>query len=529
MADGMVHYRAGRYDAAAACFERAVEFKHDCAQAHLQLGLAYWKLLRHADAADCFVLAASFDPGLAEAHFSLATLDLQRGDADQARHSFEKALQARPGYADAHVGLGKLASDGGDLDAAYEHFLQAVQADPRHARAYSNLGYVLHKAYYRLDDALNALDTALVLDPQLAEAHCNRGMVLDYVGRCEEAIAECDRALAISPGFAQPQVNRALALLKMGDFARGWPAYEARRKLHPGLKRPFPYPEWDGSPLSGRTVLVYAEQGLGDEIMFASCLPDIISIADHCVIECHRKLETLFARSFPGTTVIGADQGAADLSWLERAPPIDCRIASGSLPLYFRASVDDFPRHVGYIRPDPRRVSYWRERVTALGTGLKIGLSWRGGTRDSGHIHRSLPLVELLPLLGVPETHFVSLQYTDCAAEIAALRERHGAVVHRWQEAIDDYDETAALISALDLIISVQTAAVHLSGGLNKPVWAMVPAAPEWRYQRSGETLPWYPSLRMYRQDTLGQWQSVIERVGAELRRIDKRQPAVLI
>lgn len=515
-------FKASRHEVAAADLKRAIELKHDFAEAHFLLGLIYRKQQCREDAADCFVLASCFDPGLAEAHFNLGVLALEQGAADQAQRSFEKALDARPGYADAHASLGKLMLDRGDFDTAYQHFQHAIEADPQHAVAHSNLGYVLLKGYSRPDDALRALDMALRLNSQLADAHCNRGMVLQYLGRCEEAIAECDRALELAPGLVQAQVNRALALLTMGDYASGWRAYEARKKWHRSLQRPFPYPEWSGGSLAGKTVLVYAEQGLGDEIMFASCMPEVIERAGHCVIECHRRLEKLYARSYPTATVIGADQAASDLSWLKGAPPIDYKIAIGSLPLYFRSSTEAFPRHAGYLRADPQRVRHWSERLAALGAGLRVGLSWRGGTRDSNQTYRSLSLVELLPLLGVTGAHFISLQYTDCAAEIAALREQHAAIVHHWQEAIDDYDETAAVVAALDVVISVQTAVVHLSGALNTAVWAMVPAAPEWRYQRDGEALPWYPSLRTFRQRTLGHWQGVIDQVTTELRRIAK-------
>ena len=513
-------WKRGDLNGATRALQSAIEARHDFAEAHLLLGVIYRKQRCWEDAADCFVLANCFDPGLAEAHFNLGTLALEQGAADQAQRSFEKALDARPAYADAHASLGKLMLDRGEVDTAFQHFQRAIEIDPQHVVAHSNLGYVLLKGYYRPDDALRALDIALCLNPQLADAHCNRGMVLQYLGRCEEAIAECDRALELAPGLVQAQVNRALALLTMGDYANGWRAYEARKKWHGSLQRPFPYPEWGGGSLAGKTLLVCAEQGLGDEIMFASCLPEVIARAGHCVIECHRRLEMLFARAYPAATVIGADQAATDLSWVKRAPPIDYKIAIGSLPLYFRNSPEAFPRHAGYLKADPQRIRHWRERLAAQGAGLRVGLSWRGGTRDSNQIRRSLSLVELLPLLRVAGAHFISLQYTDCAAEIAALRGEHDALVHHWPEAIDDYDETAALVAALDVVISVQTAVVHLSGALNTAVWAMVPAAPEWRYQRQGEALPWYPSLRMFRQRTLGDWQSVIDQVTAELRRI---------
>jgi hypothetical protein len=280
------------------------------------------------------------------------------------------------------------------------------------------------------------------------------------------------------------------------------------------------YPEWEGSSLAGRTVLVHAEQGLGDEIMFASCLPDLMAVAGHCAIDCHEKLERIFTRSFPGASVHGGQQTNTDQSWLERMPRIDCKVACGTLPLYLRRRPEDFPQHAGYLKADPQRVAYWKGRLAELGPGLKVGLSWRGGSKYTHRTIRSLELRQLDPLLRMAAVQFVSLQYTDCRQELAEWGRENGLKVHHWQEAIDDYDETAALVCAVDIVISVQTAIVHLAGALGRPAWVVVPAAPEWRYQHSGESLPWYPSVRIFRQGRLGEWQPVIERVAGELRRL---------
>lgn len=515
--DAIEYCKHGNYDTGICMLQQAIELKHDFAEAHLMLGQIYYQQGRLQDATDCFLLAVCFHPGLANAHYNLGALALRRGATDEAHQCFSKAIDADPECAMAHMSLGKVFLDRGDFDAAYEHFKRVVEIDPQNAVAHSNLGYILLKGYYRANDALRSLEVALRLDPSLADAHCNQGMVLQYLARCEEAISACDRALDLAPGLTPARVTRSLALLMTGDYGKGWQEYEERAILNPAAQRPIPYPKWRGDSLTGRTVLVCAEQGLGDEIMFASCLPDIIAQAGHCVVECNRKLEKLFARSFPSATVVGGSQLTTDLSWLKRVPPIDCKIAIGSLPFHFRTSLRDFPRHDGYLKADPQRVSFWRKRLSEMGAGPKIGLSWRGGSRGSNQSFRSLSLVDLLPLLRLPGMHFISLQYTECVAEITAMREQHGVSVRHWQEAIDDYDETAALVAALDMIISVQTAVVHLSGALNKPVWAMVPATPEWRYQRAGETVPWYPSLRIFRQHTLGDWQPVIDRIITEL------------
>ena len=268
---------------------------------------------------------------------------------------------------------------------------------------------------------------------------------------------------------------------------------------------------WPGAP-----VLVYGEQGLGDEIMFASCLPEIIDAASRCIIECSGKLEHLFRRSFPRARIYAA---AADRPVPEpgRAEAIDCEVPSGSLPLYLRQSIGDFPRHDGYLVADPRRVAAWRERLLAFGPGLKVGISWRGGTHQTRSPLRSIPLSQWEPVFKAADTQFVSLQYGECRGELDELAARQGIRVTHWQEAIDDYEETAALLDALDLVISVCTSVVHLGGALARPVWIMAPYSPEWRYGFAGETMPWYPSVRIFRQPSFGNWPAVITTVAREL------------
>jgi hypothetical protein len=241
------------------------------------------------------------------------------------------------------------------------------------------------------------------------------------------------------------------------------------------------------------------------------------------VIDCTPKLEGLFRRSFPGAAVHGGRQDAVDTAWLEACGAIDAQIAMGSLPRYFRTSRAAFPAHTGYLRADESSLERWRERLSGLGPGPKIGISWRGGTVHTRTRSRSVELVELAPILRTPGVHFVSLQYGECAEDIARLQASHGIAIGHWPEALADYDQTAALVAALDLVISVQTAVVHLAGALGRPVWVLVPAVPEWRYQLSGEDLPWYPAARLFRQVAAGQWAEVCERIAAELARWSNR------
>ena len=475
--------RRGQLEPAVRLLHEAIGLKASFAEAHFQLGCIFGQQGTLEDAADCFMLATHYRPDFAEAHFQLGLAELGLAQFDDAIESFQKATQLTPGYAAAHC----------------------------------NLGYLLYKHLERMDDAEAHLRRALELDPASIEAQINLAMVLDHRGENDEAVALYDRILRDKPDNNEVRFNRSLIRLARGDYSGAWLDYEARHALQ--LRRNFPFPEWDGSSLDDRTILVYAEQGLGDEIMFASCLGELVEQAAHCVVECNRKLEKLFRRSYPAATVHATLQTDVDVAWLDRMPRIDCQVGIGSLPLHFRKSRGEFPAHQGYLKADLARVEYWRSRLGELGSGPKIAISWRGGTKKTRRQLRSIPLEQWGPLLMLPGAHFVSLQHGDCQGEIEAVRDASGIQVHHWAEAVDDYDETAALLTALDLVISVQTALVDLGGALGKPVWGLVSSRPEWRYQEAGDTISWYPSVRLIRQRTPDDWQSVINEARGRLER----------
>lgn len=253
--------------------------------------------------------------------------------------------------------------------------------------------------------------------------------------------------------------------------------------------------------------------------MFASCLPDVMQRAGHVVIECNARLARLFARSFPLATVHGGNKDD-ERAWLRALPPADFQIVIGSLPLHFRSARSAFPVHCGYLRADAARVEFWRARLGACNGRLRVGVAWRGGSLRSRQFMRSVTLPCWLALLAQPGVDFVSLQYGDIASEIAQVRDQHGVMVRSFGDDIADINELAAAITALDLVISVDTTVVHLAGALGHPVWVLLPSAPEWRYPRSGATMPWYPSARLFRQAKPREWAPVISSVGDAVRQL---------
>jgi hypothetical protein len=311
------------------------------------------------------------------------------------------------------------------------------------------------------------------------------------------------------------QISRAFTRLRNLDFAAGWEDYEARWQQADNA-RPFTSPQWDGLDCHGKTLLIFGEQGLGDEIMFVSCLPDVLARCDSVIIECDSRLGALFSRSFP-TARVQRRKDLHDQSWLRNAGHIDLQCASGSLPRFFRRSAAEFPVHSGYLRADVEKVERWKKQLSTLPGTIKVGLSWRGGTNKSLGNLRSLKLAQLAPLLTLKNVTFVNLQYGDVRGECEAVAAELGRPIVQFPEAIADYDETAALVTALDLVISVQTAVVHLAGALGREAWVMLPFSPEWRYARSGDRMVWYPSVRLFRQPQPKDWGSVMAELAAEL------------
>lgn len=545
---GILLRQQGKPDEAAAFFEQAIEAKYDYADAHNNLGLSWQDRGKSEDAADCFHLAIHYNPNLIEAYFNLglALQSLER--YQEAAAIYCRLLEVRPDDADAHLNLGNALKFQGDLDGAARSYETALKLKPGYAEALCNLGLVLFRQG-RFDEAKASYQKAIAAKADLAEVYYNLGLLLRETGEIEKAVSQFRRALAIKPGLIeaecglahalrdlgrfdkalqhydwvlrhQPEngealLNKAYTRLMMGDYQRGWADYERRMAAAEAPPRDFGFPAWDGSPPGEKKILVFAEQGLGDEIMFASCLPDLISASGKCVIECNTRLAPIFIRSFDAAVHGGKKD--EDPSWVSRHPGVAFQISLGSLPYYFRKKRSDFPAHRGYLKAGPEYISLWRSRLDALGAGLKVGISWRGGTFKTRGFLRSIELQEWLPMLALKNVQFISLQYTDCLEEIGKLKDQHGIVIHHWQEAIDDLDQTAALISALDLVISVDNSAVHLSGALGKAVWILLSAGPEWRYGLEGGALPWYPSARLFRQSLSLQWKPVIERAAQAL------------
>jgi len=472
---------------------------------------------RPVEAAAWYERALACNPGEPEALCGLGVASAQNGDVVRAQSLLARAVACMPERVDALHALGNVERELGRPQSALEHLSRAAELAPGSARILASLAAV-ERELGEPEAACGHLRDALALVPASADLHLEHALALVDAGRPGDARSALDRALGLDPVSARARLARAFELLKDGDFAAGWPDYEARFETQDWRGYPdLPIPRWRGEPLSGRRLLVLAEQGLGDQVMFASCLPDLIRAGARCTVTCDLRLKALFERSFPAVRCIAEPPGAPpDLP--DAGASFDLQVPMGSLPGLLRTAPAQFPPHHGYLVPDPARVAALRTRLEALGPGPFVGLSWRGGLARTRRALRSVPLERVLAGLGTSAgTVFVALQYGDCAAEIAAVERGGATCVHHWPDLLADYDETAALVCALDAVVTVCTSLVHLTGALGRPAWVLVPFAPEWRYLRAGERMPWYPSVRLVRQAAPGAWDPALQSIRAAL------------
>jgi Flp pilus assembly protein TadD len=477
---------------------------------------------------------------------ALAEGHLQAGRLAEADGLCAQILAQDPNQGAALHLRGLTAFHRGRFEAAAEFLARARLANPGNVALLGALGAALERSG-RAAEALAALDAALALDPEDAIANYNRGDILYRLGRLDEAAAALVRARAgmtgdarvvnalgavrrdqgrldeaerlyreaqtLDPASARPRYNLAQVLLAGGDFAAGWDVYEARRAVPEaasfGLVRGFPQPEWDGTVFSGGRLLVYGEQGVGEEIMFASMLPGLIAEGLAIILECDPRFVPLFARSLPAVEVVARSE---PFDPRLAAPDIACQTPLGSLGRHLRRAADDFAGQQPYLVADPARIDACRQRYDD--GRLIVGFSWRSGNPRNGY-RRSIQIEQWDAVLAMPGVRFVNLQYGDCAAELAGVRARTGVAVMQDPEIdpLADLDGFAAQVAALDLVVSAANTTVHTAGGLGRPCWALFDNAPDWRWTNRSDVSHWYPTVRQLRQTTAMDWQPVLDEV----------------
>lgn len=443
------------------------------AQEHYRLGLAHQDEGRFAEAEASYRASLALDARQPKAHNNLGCVLQMQGRLDEAIAAFRRALELDPSLAQAQQNLASLIGGRELLERAAEGYREQVAADPRNAFACHDLGNV-YRELGRMDEAIASLDEAIRRDPQYAEAH----------------------------------YARALALLQMGRWAEAWPGHEWRWRVK-GLNSPprdFAQPVWDGSDLGAGTLLLHAEQGLGDSLHFARYAPLAARRCGKLVIECQRPLVELFASLKGPARVIARG---------DPLPEFDAHLPLMSLANVFRTTTANVPWDGPYLEAEPRRVKEW-SWLRSPGS-LQVGLVWAGQPGQWDDRKRSIPFAALAPLAGLPGIRFVSLQKGDAARDLAGAPA--GTDILDCGARLNDFSDTAAAIANLDLVLSVDTSVAHLAGALGAPLWAMVRYDADWRWVVGGPAgaTPWYPTARVFRQEEEGRWEPVVARVAADL------------
>jgi tetratricopeptide (TPR) repeat protein len=485
-------------------YEAAIAIKPDLVDAHFGRGNALTRLGRHEQAAQSYGKTIALKPDHVEAHRSQGAALLSLTRYEEALLCFKKAIALNPGYADAHHGQGLCSFLLGRHEDAFLSCDTAIALDPRFAEAYNTRGIVL-AALNRYAEALESYDRASSLNSGYAEAYDNRGVALGNLGRHEEALDSFAKAIAIRPNYPEANYNEGLCRLRLGDFDRGWPKYEWRDKIPRAAKaRQFSAPLWLGKEaLAGKTILLHAEQGLGDTIQFCRYATKVSELGGTVLLEVHEPVRVLLSQL----------EGVAQvLATGESLPSFDYHCPLLSLPYAFNTRSDSIPARIPYLQADPQKIAAWKGKVADNGLP-KVGLVWSGSPTHMNDRNRSMPLSALkLP----PEAaQFVCLQKDVRESDSAALREMK--FVADFSNDLHDFSETAALIANLDLVISVDTAVAHLAAAMGKQVWLMLPVHPDWRWLLQGSTSMWYPTMTLFRQQVQGDWTDAVDQIGGRL------------
>jgi tetratricopeptide (TPR) repeat protein len=428
-----------------------------------------------------------------------------QGRLAEAIELYNRLIAVAPNSALVHLSLGVALRATGRSEAAVACHRRSIALDPRNSVAYSNLGNAL-KDLGRFEEAVAAHDQSLSLDPDNAETFYNKGVALKAAGHLRQALATFEEATRCKSEHYEAQWDRALLLLHLGDLAAGWPAYEYRWKL-PHHKQPgFSQPRWQGESLAGKTLLLYPEQGFGDTIQMLRFLPSVAATDGQLVVQIQAELLRLARTSFPELQFIARG---------EPLPPFDLQCPLMSLPAVFQLKLEQLPGEIPYLRPPAEASEKFHQPLARAGNAIKVGIIWSGSvTFVSNHL-RAVPLKRFLSLLEVPGVEFFSLQMGPTRQQLADSGV--AGLITDLTPLIEDFADTAAAINQLDLVIMTDSSVAHLTGALGQPIWDLLPHVADWRWLEDRPDSPWYPSMRLFRQQAYNQWDEVFEQLQSEL------------
>jgi tetratricopeptide (TPR) repeat protein len=456
------------------------------------------------EAIACYQDAITISPNNPGAYYNLGTLLQEKGELNEAINYYRKVLQINPNHADTYNCLGSVFQKKQEYDEAINCYKKAIELKPYFIKAFINIANAfLEKEEF--DEAITYFKRAVAIDPNFAGTYYNLGLLFHRTKQFDEALVCYKKTIQLDPNFADAYYSLSLLYLLLGNFQEGWKFFEWRWKLKDSYQRNFTRPLWDGSDIVGQHILLHAEQGFGDTIQFIRYAPIVAQYGANVIVECQQELVSLFENIEGVQKVIGHSN---------KIPDFDVHYPLLSLPLVLNTTLENIPAKVPYLSVGSSLKDNWRNIIQNNSSNKRVGIVWSSGL--GGLLKKkSIPLNTLLPIIQTDNITFYSLQKGDAAKQIKSLPE--GIRLIDFTEKIHKFADTAALIENLDLVISVDTAVAHLSGALGKPVWTMLPFEPIWQWGLDREDSPWYPTMKLFRQQSRGDWTSVIFSVKDEL------------
>jgi tetratricopeptide (TPR) repeat protein len=536
---GLVLNTVGKYSEAKPLLEKAVALKPELANARANYGIALDNTDHLDDAIEQWEIALRLDPNHAVALNNLGVGLQRRKRFERSIATLKKLVEKYPNFAEGHANLGAALAEAGKYEEGIAEGKKAVELEPNRAEAHNSLGVIYMRAK-RYEEALVETKRAAEIHPKYVQALGNTGGIYQEMGHYDDAIEWFERAAAISPAHTdtanalygsyykirKPEMslaiteralqhnpnnaelhgNRSLALLALGRYTEGFEEYEWRWRCGSFTSPPrdFDRPMWEGPDPAGRTILIHAEQGFGDIIQFARYIPMLIALGAKVMVEVPVSVKSLI-ESIPGVTRV-IPKGL-------KLPDFDMHVPLLSLPRAFKTTLETVPASVPYLRSDESRLEKWRPILQAEKARLKIGLVWGGNLKPDPK--RSIPIEQLAPFADIKDAAWFSLQTGDPRNELKDAPAEMNLI--DLGKDLKDFSDTAAIMSILDLVVTIDTASAHLGGAVGAKTWTMLHYAPDWRWGMDGETSPWYPTMRLFRQSAPDDWGPVVEKISREL------------
>jgi len=504
------HHREGRLAEAEEIYRVVLAQMPENAHALHYLGLIRISRGNKEEGLKLIRQSVEMNPSVGLFHMNLAGALLDAGDVHGAEQSAREGIAKGAQGAQPHINLGQALWRQARFEEGLAAMQKAEELEPQRPDVQSFLG-VYYTSLRRYDEAFAALGRAIEIDPNRAFHHANLGAALYATHQLDESVVEYRKAIALQPDRPEFHADMALPMLVGGNWTEGFREYEWRLKVPHivALPRHYPQPQWDGSPIQGKTVFLYPEQGFGDAILFCRFAPMLRERGARVILEVRQELYNLVK------SLKGIDQL---ISRGTDVPSFDFHSALLSLPMHFKTTPENVPAQGPYLSADAARIERWRAEVVSVESEakLRVGLVW-GGSKTARHDpQRSLPLEGFAPLAHVPGIRWYSLQVGEDAQQLA--QPPQGMQIVDLGRKIRDFADSAAAMAALDLVICVDTSAAHVAGATGRPVWMLEPYLPYWPWGIEGETTPWYPTMRIFRQPALDNWDGVLERVAEALR-----------